>query len=167
MKIVILVILFALQAGVTGNQPIGILNKHAAKSVEELFVRPKMAKLHFNCNGVLGRIYVHKGSRFKKGDLLASLKYEDVNAQTISAAIYRNEAREEYVTLKAHHEMNLHAGQPKPLKNNPGSAEVNYEKCIAACQCYYLRAARNGRVVKEALKEGDLVSAGETILIIK
>lgn len=147
MRIAILVLLFALQTGTAGN--------------------PKMTKLHFNCNGVLGHIYVHKGNRFKKGQLLASLKYEDVNAATISAAIYRNKAREAYVALNAHYDMNRHASQPKLLKKNPGGAEVNYEKCIAAGQCYYLRADRNGLVVKEAIKEGDLLSAGETILMIR
>lgn len=147
MRIAILVLLFALQTGTTEN--------------------PKMTKLHFNCNGVLGRIYVHNGNRFKKGQLLASLKYEDVNAATISAAIYRNKAREAYVPLNAHDDMNLHASQPRLLKKNPGSAELNYEKCIAASQCYYLRADRNGLVVEEAIKEGGLVNAGETILIVR
>ena len=128
---------------------------------------PKTAKLYFNCKGVLGRIYVHKGKRFKKGDLLASLKYEDVNASAISTAFYRNEAREAWVALKAHDEQNPHAGQPELLKKNLANAEANYEQCITAGQCYYLRADRGGIVVKEALKEGDLVSAGETILIVR
>ena len=167
MRIAILVLLFALHTRATGNQPVDILNSFAGKPAGKLFVRPKMAKLHFNCNGVLGHIYVHKGKRFKKGQLLASLEYEDVNAPTINAAIYRNKAREAYVALRASDEMKQPARPPKLLKKPPGSAEVNHEKCIAACQCYYLRADHNGSVVKEALKEGDLVSAGETILIVR
>jgi multidrug resistance efflux pump len=155
MRIAILVILFALQTGPRGNRPIGVLSNYAAKSAKILFVPPKMVKLYFNCNGVLGRIYVRKGNRFKKGDLLASLKYEDVNAPTISAAFYRNQAREARVD------------QPERLKKNLANAEADYEKQIAANRCYYLRADHNGLVVKEALKEGDLVSAGETILIVR
>ncbi len=143
MRIIILLLLFTLQKGATENQPAGIL-----------FLPPEMTKLHFNCNGVLGRIYVHKGSRFKKGELLASLKYEDVNEPAIAAAFYRNKARE---TPEAHDKLNPH----------PGSAELNYEKAIVAVQCYYLRADRDGMIVKEVLKEGDSVSAGETILIVR
>ncbi|WP_295790570.1 hypothetical protein [Mucilaginibacter sp.] len=146
MRITILLLLFALQTSSTGNQPAGIL-----------FMPPEITKLHLNCNGVLARIYVHKGSRFKKGALLASLKYEDVNAPTISAAFYRNKAREAWVTPNTHNKQNSH----------PGSAELNYEKAIATDQCYYLRADRDGVVVKEVLKEGDTVSAGETILIVR
>jgi len=146
MRIAILLLLFALQKSATGNQPAGIL-----------FAPPEISKLHFNCNGVLDRIYVHKGSRFKKGDLLASLKYEDVNAPAISAAFYRNKAREACVVSDARNKLNPH----------PGNAELNYEKAIAAGQCYYLRADRDGVVVKGALREGDPVSAGETVLVIR
>lgn len=167
MKIAILVILFALQTGPTRNQRIGVLNNYGAKSAKILFVPPKMVKLYFNCNGVLGRLYVHKGGRFKKGDLLASLKYEDVNAPTISAAFYRNQARDTYVALKDRDDLNPHPGYPELLKKNPANATAGYERRMAASQYYYIRAAHNGMVVKERLKEGDSVSAGETILIIK
>ena len=146
MRIAILLLLFALLSAATTNQPAGIL-----------FPPPEITKLHFNCNGVLGRIYVHKGSRFKKGGLLASLKYEDVNEPAISAAFYRDKARETSVAPKAHDKLSTY----------PGSAELNYEKAIAAGQCYYLRADRDGVVVQEVAKEGDTVSAGETVLIIR
>jgi biotin carboxyl carrier protein len=146
MRITILLLLFTLHRGVAENQPAGIL-----------FAPPKTTNLYFNCNGVLGRIYVHKGSRFKKGDLLASLKYEDVNEPAITAAFYRNKAREAWTAPNTRNKLN----------SNPGNTELNYEKTIAACQCYYLRAARNGTVVKVALKEGDPVNAGETVLMAK
>ena len=146
MRISILLLLFALLSAATTNQPAGIL-----------FPPPEITKLHFNCNGVLGRIYVHKGSRFKKGGLLASLKYEDVNEPALSAAFYRDKAREAGVAPNTHNKLNSH----------PGSAELNYEKAIAAGQCYYLRADRDGVVVQEVAKEGDTVSAGETVLIIR
>jgi len=143
MRISILLLLFALLNAATTNQPTGIL-----------FPPPEITKLHFNCNGVLGRIYVHKGSRFKKGGLLASLKYEDVNEPAISAAFYRNKARE---APEAHNKLNSHQG----------SAELNYEKAIVAGQCFYLRADRDGVVVQKVVKEGDSVSAGETVLTVK
>jgi len=143
MRIAILILLFALQKSTTGNKPVGIP-----------LTAPGINKLYFNCNGVLGRIYVHKGNRFKKGDLLATLKYEDVNEPSITAAYYRNKAREASEARD----------QPNPP---PGGAELNYEKAIAAGQCYYLRADRDGIVLKVALKEGDPVGAGETILIVR
>ena len=161
MKIAILLLLFALPISSIENRPTGMSNTYACKPSGILFVAPKTVNLYFNCDGVLGHIYVRKGSRFKKGDLLASLKYEDVNAPTINAAFYRNQARDAWIAL------NQHPGRPKPLKNNPGRDEVNYENQIAANGCYYLRADHNGLVVKEVLKEGDLISAGETVLIIK
>lgn len=167
MRIAILLLLFALPTGSTGNKPTGISNTYACKPGRIWVVPPKTVNLYFNCNGVLGRIYVHKGNKFKKGDLLASLKYEDVNEPTISAAIYRNKAREAWVGFNAHDELNPHPGQPELLKKNLANAEAACEKRISADQCYYLRALRNGMVVKEALKEGDLVSAAETVLIVR
>jgi pyruvate/2-oxoglutarate dehydrogenase complex dihydrolipoamide acyltransferase (E2) component len=146
MRITILLLLFTLQTAATANQPARVL-----------FLPSEMTELHFNCNGVLGRIYVHKGSRFKKGALLVSLKYEDVNEPAISAAFYRNRAREAWTTPNTHNKQN----------SNPRDAELNYEKAIAAGQCYYLTADRDGMVVKVALKEGDPVSAGETVLMVK
>ncbi|MEP6612260.1 MAG: hypothetical protein ABJA76_10260 [Mucilaginibacter sp.] len=167
MKIAILLLLFALPTSATGNKPTGISNTSACKPAGIWVVPSKTVNLYFNCNGVLGRIYVHKGNRFKKGDLLASLKYEDVNTPTISAAFYRNQARDAWVALNTHDELNQHPGQPEKLKKNLANAEAAYEKRIGAGQCYYLRAAHNGLVVKEALKEGDLVGAGETVLIVR
>nr|WP_294943089.1 hypothetical protein [uncultured Mucilaginibacter sp.] len=123
--------------------------------------------LYFNCNGVLAHIYVHKGERFKKGQLLASLEYQDVNAPIMSALFYRNKAREAYVQARAQFKNKaITAAQLEAAKKNLIDAGANFQKSLAAEGNYFLVAPSNGIVLEEAVKPGDLIFAGKTILTV-
>lgn len=171
MSITTLILIFVLQINGAGNRTTCSLNSfpgYTGKSVGISLVSPEETKLHFNCNGVLNQIYVHKGNAFKKGQLLASLKYEDVNLPIMSVIFYLDKAKESYVIVKAQVEKKTQpASQLKLAKKNLDDAEASYEKSLTAEQNYYLTASANGLVVDEVVKAGDQVSAGETILTVK
>ncbi|MCW3117188.1 MAG: hypothetical protein JWM28_1270 [Chitinophagaceae bacterium] len=171
MRITIIVFIFVLQingVGISTTSSLNSFQRYTGKSVGISPMSPKETKLHFNCNGVLAHVYVHKGHTFKKGQLLASLEYQDVNVPIMSAVFYLDNARESYVVVKTQVEKKaLPASQLELAKKNLDDAEANYKKSLTAEQNYYLRAGANGLVIEEGVKEGDCISAGETILTVK
>jgi multidrug resistance efflux pump len=140
---------------------------YPCRSVAAVGLQGQKQGLYFNCNGVLAHIYVHKGGRFKKGQLLASLEYKDVNAPLRYACFYRDKAREAYVQARAQFKNKaITAAQLEAAKKGLNEAEANLQKSLTAEGNYFLVAPSNGIVLEEAAKPGDLVFAGKTIMTV-
>jgi multidrug resistance efflux pump len=166
-----LILLFVLKVNGAGTESNCNLIPFPGKAADSIGISnppTKEMKLHFNCDGVLDHIYIHKGNTFKKGQLLASLRYEDVNIPIMSAVFYLDKARESLVFVRSQvEEKKQPPSQLELAKKNLDDAEANYEKALTAGGNYYLTAEANGLVIDEAAKAGDQVNAGQTILIVK
>src|SRR5579859_1674471 len=55
------------------------------------------ARLSFKIGGVIDRIYVKEGQFVKKGELLASLKFTEINAQLDQANLSLDKAQRDYI----------------------------------------------------------------------
>lgn len=145
------ILLFVLKINGTGIESTCNLIPFQGKADDSIGIsKPptKETKLHFNCNGVLDHIYIHKGNTFKKGQLLASLKYEDVNVPIMSAVFYLDKARESLVFVRSQVEKKKQPhSQLELAKKNLDDAEANYEKTLTAGENYYLTAEANGLVI--------------------
>jgi multidrug efflux pump subunit AcrA (membrane-fusion protein) len=131
-------------------------------------IKENEVKLSFKSDGIIDMIYVREGEFVKKGQLLANLKFTDVNPAFVNANFSVDKAQDDYVRIK-----NLFkAGTASfdQLQNAKEVLEIAEKSAdtIAFDELYnFIRASANGWVIKKKANEGEAISADAIILILK
>lgn len=125
------------------------------------------SKLSFKIGGIIQAIYVDKGQRVKKGQILARLDQKEINAQVASARaslekwdrdLQRMERllQEKVVTLESYQNVKT---QHDVAVSNLQIAEFNQKYSTIV-------APMNGRVLRKYAEENELTNAGSPVFMI-
>ncbi|GAB4341249.1 MAG: efflux RND transporter periplasmic adaptor subunit [Flammeovirgaceae bacterium] len=127
----------------------------------------KEAKLSFKTGGIIERMEVEEGQNVKKGQLLATLKMTEINAQVHQAQQGFEKAQRDYNRVS-----NLYKDSTatlEQLQNAKTALEIATQTLeIAKFNQQYssIYSTENGKVLKKIMNEGELVSAGMPVYVI-
>ncbi len=119
----------------------------------------------FKIGGVINKIYIQEGSSFKKGQLLASLNPTEINSGLAQTRLGVEKAKRDYVRAS-----NLYKDSVatlEQLQNAKTALEIaeKAEDAIAFNSEYSkIYALTDGFVARKIANEGEVVSAGASIL---
>src|SRR5215470_13051420 len=125
------------------------------------------AKYSFKIGGVIDRIYVNEGQFFKKGQLLASLKITEIQAQLSQANLGYEKAKRDYTrTLNLYHDSVATLEQVQNAKTSLDIAQKNIDATSFNKKYAYIYANSDGFVTKKIANEGEVISGGVPVLAI-
>jgi RND family efflux transporter MFP subunit len=125
------------------------------------------AKYGFKIGGIIERISVKEGQSFKKGQLLASLKTTEIEAQLSQARMGYEKARREY--SRANNLYKDSVATLEQLQNAKTGLDIAKKSVDAvAFNSKYanIYANSDGFVTKKIANEGEIVSSGSAVLAI-
>ncbi|MBN2350783.1 MAG: efflux RND transporter periplasmic adaptor subunit [Bacteroidales bacterium] len=126
----------------------------------------KQQKLSFKTGGVIDKIYVKEGDIIKKGQLLAGLNMQEINAQVNKAEEALNKAKRDFERVS-----NLYNDSVATLEqyqNTKSAAEVaEADLNIAKFNLRYskITAPSNGRILKQIVEENEIIGPGTPVFL--
>jgi RND family efflux transporter MFP subunit len=127
----------------------------------------KEAKLSFKVGGIIEKMTVEEGENVKKGQLLATLKMTEINAQVAQAQQGFEKAQRDYTRVN-----NLYKDSTatlEQLQNTKTALEIATQTLEIAKfnqQFSAIYATENGKVLKKLMNEGELVGSGMPVYVI-
>ena len=123
-------------------------------------------KLSFKTGGIVGKIFVREGDRVRKGDLLASLDLLEINANADQAKIAYDKAVRDYIRA----ENLLKEGATTLEKKQNAETAMNMAKNSLEIARFNLQHSKieapdNGIVLKQFVKQNELVSSGYPVFL--
>jgi len=123
-------------------------------------------KLSFKIGGIVDKIYVHEGETVKRGQLLAVLKQDEINAQLERARTGYEKADRDFKRAS-----NLYADSAITLQQKQDAesalklAAANLE--IADFNARYAKiiAPENGKILKQVVEENELIDSGNPVVV--
>jgi membrane fusion protein, multidrug efflux system len=131
-----------------------------------ILVSSEELKLSFKTGGIVSRIYIEEGDRVKKGDLLASLNLSEINANADQAKSGYEKALRDFRRAE-----NLFKDSVVTLEQKQNAiTALNVAKSTLDIVQFNLDHSRiiapdNGLILKQFVKENELVSSGYPILL--
>jgi RND family efflux transporter MFP subunit len=132
-----------------------------------LLITEHEARYAFKTGGVIDRIYAGEGDAFKKGDLLASLHLEEIEAGYEQARLGFEKAKRDLTRLN-----NLYKDSVATLEQLQDT-QTAYEQSqkqltVAAFNRKYafIYAANDGFVTQKTANEGEVIAGGAPVLFI-
>ena len=125
------------------------------------------AKYAFKIGGVIDRIFVNEGQSFKKGNLLAKLKIEEIDAGFMQAKLGTEKAERDLQRV-----INLYKDSVATLEqvqNTKTAYDIAKKQleAVAFNKSYaYIYASSDGFVTKKIANEGEIVAGGMPVLAI-
>ena len=123
-------------------------------------------KLSFKTGGIVAKIFVREGDKVRKGDLLASLDLLEINANAEQAKIVYDKALRDYIRA----ENLLKEGATSLEKKQNAETAMNIAKNSLEIAQFNLQHSRieapdNGIIMKQFVKENELVSSGYPVFL--
>jgi multidrug efflux system membrane fusion protein len=123
-------------------------------------------KLSFKTGGIVAKIFVREGDKVRKGDLLASLNLLEINASVEQAKISYDKAVRDYIRA----ENLLKEGATTLEKKQNAETAMNIAKNSLEIAQFNLQHSRidapdNGIIMKQFVKENELVSSGYPVFL--
>jgi RND family efflux transporter MFP subunit len=125
------------------------------------------ARYAFKIGGVIEKIYVSEGQFFKRGQLLASLKLTEINAQLSQASLAYEKAKRDYT--RADNLYKDSVATLEQLQNAKTGVDIAAKTVDAVAfnkKFAYIYAEADGFVTKKIANEGEVVAAGSPVLAI-
>ncbi len=125
------------------------------------------ARYAFKIGGVVEKIYVSEGQFFKRGQLLATLKLTEINAQLSQASLAYEKTKRDYGRAE-----NLYKDSVatlEQLQNAKTGVDIAAKTVDAVAfnkKFAYIYAEADGFVTKKIANEGEVVAAGSPVLAI-
>lgn len=124
-------------------------------------------KLAFKVGGVIDRIYVKEGQSFSKGQLLATLKLTEIEAQVTQAKLGYEKSRRDYNRVYSLHKDSVATlEQLQNTKTLLEIAEKSFEQAKFNKKYAYIYAASSGFVTEKIANEGEIIQGGSPVLTI-
>ena len=142
-------------------------DRQNAISATGLLTTMNEAKYAFKIGGVIDHISVKEGQFFKKGQLLATLKVTEIEAQLSQANLSYEKAKRDYSRI-----MNLYKDsvatleQVQNAKTGLDIVQKNIDAIAFNKKYAYIYAQADGFVTKKIANEGEVVGGGMPILAI-
>ncbi|OYQ42649.1 efflux RND transporter periplasmic adaptor subunit [Flavobacterium aurantiibacter] len=152
--------------------PVKIINLKTSKSNENVIATGFIStenenKLAFKIGGVVDRIFVKEGQSFTKGQLLATLKLTEIDAQVSQAKLGYEKSKRDYARV-----YNLYKDSVSTLEQLQNSktvleiAEKTLEQATFNKKYAYILASSSGFVTKKIANEGEIIQGGFPVLAI-
>lgn len=146
-----------------------IKNAETQNSIETsgLITTENESKLSFKIGGVVDKIFVKEGQSFKAGQLLATLKQTEIEAQVIQAKLGVEKNKRDYSRIN-----NLYKDSVatlEQLQNTKTGLEIatkSLEQANFNKKYTYIYATSAGFVSKKIVNEGEIIQGGTPILMI-
>jgi RND family efflux transporter MFP subunit len=123
------------------------------------------AKLSFKMGGVIESIAVKEGQHVKKGQLLATLKSTEIDAQVGQVQLALEKAQRDYQrTLNLYKDSVATLEQLQNAKTGVDIAQRNLQQVSFNHQYSKIYAVADGFIIKKILNEGEVVSSGSPVL---
>jgi membrane fusion protein, multidrug efflux system len=131
-----------------------------------ILVTAEELKLSFKTGGIVAKIIVREGEKVRKGDLLASLNLLEINASAEQARNGYDKALRDYIRA----ENLLKDGSTSLEKKQNAETAMNIAKNSLEIAQFNLKHSRieapdNGIVMKQFVKENELVSSGYPVFL--
>lgn len=158
------------QAGDTIAVKLAPVQNHSAGSTitaTGLVSTENEARYAFKIGGVIERIAVAEGAFFKRGQLLASLRTTEINAQLAQAGLGYEKAKRDF--SRAQNLYNDSVATLEQLQNARTSADIARRsvEAVAFNKKYaFIYAASDGFVTKKLANEGEVVNGGTPVFAI-
>jgi RND family efflux transporter MFP subunit len=147
--------------------PVASSNNPAEITATGLITTANQAHYAFKIGGVIDKIYVSEGQFFKKGQLLASLKLTEIDAQLAQASLAFEKSKRDYIRAS-----NLYQDSVATLEQlqnaktgvdiaGKGVDAVAFNKKFA-----YIYAEADGFVTRKLANETEIVAPGSPVLAI-
>lgn len=124
-------------------------------------------KLSFKVGGIIDRIFVKEGQSIKKGQLLATLKLDEIDAQVTQAKLGFDKSKRDYTRA-----FNLYKDSVTTLEQVQNTktvleiAEKTLEQANFNRKYAYIYANSSGFVTKKIANEGEVIQSGFPVLAI-
>lgn len=148
------------------TEKVEIQEQHPPIQAVGMLKSSTMVKQAFKIGGIIDRIYVDEGDRYRAGQVLATLELSEIDAQVAKARenvakFSRDQARVDQ--LYADTVATLEQVQDVATGLNVAQADLK----IALYNQKYARivARRNGKVLKRMAEEGELIAPGTPVLM--
>jgi RND family efflux transporter MFP subunit len=125
------------------------------------------ARLSFKIGGVIDKIFIKEGQFVKKGQLLATLKATEIEAQVSQVELAAEKARRDYLRASNLYKDSVATlEQVQNAKTGVDLAQKNLQQ-VAFNQHYSkIYAVSDGFIVKQILHEGELANPGSQVLFM-
>lgn len=125
------------------------------------------ARYAFKIGGVVEKIYVSEGQFFKRGQLLATLKLTEVDAQLSQASLAHEKAKRDYT--RANNLYKDSVATLEQLQNAKTGVDIAGKTVDAVAfnkKFAYIYAEADGFVTKKISNEGEVVASGSPVFAI-
>jgi len=125
------------------------------------------ARLSFKTGGVISKIYVDEGQKIREGQLLASLKSEEIDAQVNQAQLAKEKAQRDFDRASALlQDSAITLEQFQNAKTGLSAAEEVLNQVKFNLNFSSIRAPFSGIVLKKIGNEGEITGPGAPILMV-
>jgi RND family efflux transporter MFP subunit len=125
------------------------------------------SKLSFKIGGVVDKIFVKEGQSFKVGQLLATLKQTEIEAQVMQAKLALEKSKRDFSRITNLYKDSVATlEQLQNTKTGLEIAEKTFEQSNFNKKYAYIYATSAGFVSKKIANEGEIIQGGSPVLII-
>lgn len=147
--------------------PVGQLEAIASISSTGLLTTENEAKYAFKIGGVIDRITVNEGEHFTKGQVLATLKTNEIDAQLAQANLGYEKAKRDYTRANNLYKDSVYTlEQLQNTRTSLDIAQKTIEAILFNKKYANIYANANGFVTKKIANEGEIISSGMPVLAI-
>jgi len=123
------------------------------------------ARLSFKISGIIEKVYVKEGQFVKKGQMLATLKSSEIEAQVSQVQLGLEKAQRDYQrTSNLYKDSVATLEQMQNAKTGVDIARKNLQQVAFNQQYSKIYAVSDGFIVKQLLHEGELANPGNAVL---
>ncbi len=131
-----------------------------------VLIYDKESKLSFKTGGIIDHIAVHEGQYVKKGDLLASVKQDEIEASMLQSQSAFEKAQRDYERVSGLYKDSVATlEQLQNAKTQLTSSEANLKAITFNRKHSCIVAPSSGIIQKVLMDENELAGAGSPVLI--
>lgn len=158
---------FAAETIPVKTTPVERLESSSSIASTGLLSTENEARYSFKIGGVIERININEGQFFKKGQLLATLKITEIDAQVTQANLGYEKAKRDYTRANnLYRDSVATLEQLQNAKTGLDIAQKTVDAAVFNKKYAYIYAGADGFVTKKLANEGEVVNGGMPILAI-
>jgi len=149
------------------TMPVERLESSSSIATTGLLSTENEARYSFKIGGVIEKINVNEGQFFRKGQLLATLKITEIDAQVAQANLGYEKAKRDYTrTNNLYRDSVATLEQLQNSKTGLDIAQKTVDAVVFNKKYAYIYAGSDGFVTKKLANEGEVVNGGTSVLAI-
>jgi RND family efflux transporter MFP subunit len=159
--------IFAAETISVKTMPVERMEVNAEINSTGLLTTVNEARYSFKIGGVIESITVNEGQFFRKGQLLATLKITEIDAQLQQASLGYEKAKRDFSrTTNLYRDSVATLEQLQNVKTGLDIAQKSVDAVLFNKKYAYIYAIADGFVTKKIANEGEVVNGGMAVLAI-